>query len=287
MVSAFSHSTMATRKKELEERRARVLALQHNATRKVKRLQSKGIDIEDTQHDVRRDPSHVSRYNTRQLDALEGKLTSFNSRSNAFYKGANNTIITAAAWRELKHTERLVNARGDRWQKSVGSVFIEQSGMTVAERNEGLRTKRIRAKGESTPRLYVHNNRKPSEVNGMKAVESLIKQQKSRLKRDYVHKEVKKGRKSFTAMLKKMDMTDQLKDLRALSDHQFAILVKETNFSAELGLNYEAMEMLSSDSKNRALSSVVNDSSEMINGYLKSAKKYPKTSKQSKTGPSS
>lgn len=277
---------MARRNSELDARRERLAKMQQNATRKIRRLQAKGIDIEDTQHDVRRDPSKVRHYTHRQIDVAEQSLARFNSRQNAFYKGANNSIITGQQWREYKHIEHLSNARGARWDSKVDDVYIKQSGMTVGERKEGVKAKRIRAKGDSTPRLFPHNDLKPEHVNGAKAVEKLIKQQKARLKKDYVSKQVKDGRKSFEAMFLKMGMYELAGDMRGLTDHQFLILVKETEFADQTGLKYTGYKQMAAGDSARYLDQVVEDAKGVLSDFISTAKtEYPKTarSKPSKT----
>ena len=271
---------MAKRNPELDERRELIARMVSNAGRKVSRLKAKGVSLAGTEHDVRRDPAKVSKYNMAQLNAYEKQLHGFSERRNSFYAGANDTIITGDAWREYKHVEKLANARGKRWDDNVGGVFIKQSGMTVQERKDFVKSKRVRAAGESTPRLYVHNDRKPENVNGMKAVQKLIKQQKDRLKKDYVHQEVKKGRAAFNSMLNQMGNLGLVAKLNELTDHQFAILVKETNFADEVGLKYTSLQQMAkedagSGSHARYLDSVVDSSSGIISDYLQTAKAYP------------
>ena len=269
---------MAIRNRDLDDRRELIAHMVKNANRKISRLQSKGIDIEGTKHDVRSTVSNLSRLNTNQLNAAEKRLADFNSRRNSFVKLADDTVLTGKQWGEFKNLERKRNAKADAWNKSVSGVRIHpDSPNTVGERTEHIKNTRARAQGESTPRLFERRVTKPENVNGLKAVQKLTKQMKNKLKADYVRLEVQKGRKSFNAMLDKMGNSHLTKDLNSLTDHQFLILTKETNFAESLGQNYAAYKQSVAGIKDDFHDSVIDTNSELIRDYLQSAKSYPQS----------
>lgn len=288
MVGTLFRTIMAKPNPELESRRAYVLNLEMNATRKINRNKGKGINLAGTAFDVRKGRSSIARLNTKQLDAQAKRLEQFNSRSNSFHRGANNTIITGAKARELRYYENRANARGETWYKAIGDTFVKQSGMTVQERRDSVKSKRVRAGGESTPRLFPENKSKLENINGMRAVDKLIKMHKRRLKADYVSKEITRGRKSFKAMFEAMGNGDLVGKLDELTDTQFAILVKETNFAEETGSKYVMMQDLASGKVDRYTQGVIDTNSEIISDYLVSARSYkasaPQTRKPKKSG---
>ena len=263
------------RNPELEERRELLQKMVKNANRKISRLKSRGINIEGTQWDVKRDTSKIGRYNMNQLNSYERQLSAFNSRANTFHKGAMGTVIPGEKWRELKSYEAKGNAAARRWENAVGDVYIKQVGGTIKERNEQMRSQRMRASGEATPRLFYINHEKPENVNGVKAVDKLIALHKKRISKTYMQDQINNARHSFSKMFHMLDDTESIKKLSELTDHQFLILVKETPFAESTSLKYLGLQDRASGKSGRYLSGVINSESGIIHEYLETAKTYP------------
>lgn len=262
------------------ERVARVKRLHMNATKKVSRVRrTSGVELGNTDYDVRVPAQRIASMNMRELSAYEKSLRSFNSRDTGFLKGANNTVIDRKAWGEFKRVEAMVNAAGAKWDAGIKDVFIPEAGMTVAQRQATIKPDRVKAMGEATPRLYVHSDSKPENVNGMKAVQFLTKKMKERLRPGYAKKEIKKGRNAFTQMFVAMGADNLIEELHTLSDHQFAILTKETGFADATGLRYALISMTNVDTKPGYHETVVEDQTGIIHDYLAWAKTLPKSAK--------
>lgn len=259
-------------KDEIARLRAEVRARHRAATQKVSRLRQKGVEINNTNYDVRRDLNNVKRYTGAQLKSYLNQLDSFVARSNGFVPGDSGLPIPIKKWRSYKATERQYNRIGDREYNKVADTFLPNAGMKVRERRTILGKS---ATGDAVNSPYQEVNRSSRGITSLDALDKLNEQLKRKTSRDFLPGEIKRGRAEFTQMLVEIGNQQHIEAANKLSDEQFNILWNYTSFATEISRDYEIMKARARGEKERAHDKIHEDNTNAIDELLQWATYLP------------
>lgn len=227
------------RNSNLERLRAEVLARHTAANRKVSRLRrEKGVEVEGTSHDIRRDISKVKRYNTAQLNSYLKQLNSFTDRSTQFVAGKQGAPIPIQKWRAYEKVERKYNELVRSHDSQFGDTFVPTSGMTIAQRAAMMTPDKVVAHGTATAKPYSVLSRKPNRIKDAEALEKLRKDVEKKLSPDYLDKRIKQSRREMRDMLKVIGAPDLQAQADKLTDYQFNILWNYGGFAEAISASY-------------------------------------------------
>lgn len=246
----------------VNELRALVRKRQQAANAKARRLEAKGVSVSGTKYDPRRDPAKIRSYNSRQLNSYLNELNAFTDRGNQFVGLADGSIVPSKKWRTYKGLERRYNAVGKREYSRVKDLKLPNAGRTVAERDADImpNRKRVRrAAGEANSRLYEPVNLRPQNVNGVKALETLIRHRRKQLSRAYKPDQIKRQRKEMNAMLKEIGESQLIEGANSLTDEQFNVLWNYGSFATDLSRDYERKRLLNEGGSSAEQDKVVED----------------------------
>lgn len=232
---------------DINELRAEVRKRQQAANAKARRLRAKGVEIEGTQFDPRRNAAPINRYTKRQLNDYLSKLNEFTSRSNQFVPLSGGSFVPAREWRKYRTAERRYNQIANREYGKVADLKLPLTGMTVSERDATMRPtnrKIRRAAGEAVRRIYEPVNIRPENVEGPEALRKLTQQRQRQISRPYKAEETERQRREMRAMLDRIGESDMMKEAEKLTDEQFSTLWNYGTFATDLSRDYERIQLL-------------------------------------------
>lgn len=226
--------------------RAEVKAAHISASRKVRRNEAKGIKVEDSAYDPRRDISKVNRYNAVQLRSYLKDLNEFRSRRTQFVKGAKGAPLPSQAWRNYAKIQKQRNSIVENVNKQYADVFLDNSDMTIAERMERVVPDRLSpgsnpAVNNPFARLIT---RAPENVTSEKALRTLVKQAQKQLDPKYMDRMAREGKKTVATFLRTAGQYELLADIQKLNNKQFHMLWTYTNLGNVSSLAYELAKSL-------------------------------------------
>lgn len=266
------------RDNELDALRAEVRRRQKAANDKVYRLKRRGIEVQNTGHDIRRDLSKTKTYNKTQLRAYIGQLNSFVDRKNAFVPGHKGVPIPARVWRENVREQQKLEAAGKQHYKLVKGFKLPGQDARVKDRDKEIRSKRRAAMaGEAVARPYDMANRVSRMFTSDKAVEKLTRDLKRKNRPDYLPRTIKRQRGEMMSMLKEMGNLEQMERFAALTDFQFDVAFNYTSLATEASRGYAAARLMGTETEERFHAGILEDSGSELNEILGWAEMLPKT----------
>lgn len=180
---------------ELEELRATARARRNAATRKVARNRRAGVDIAGTEFDPRVSNDRIARLNTKQLNALIGRLDSFMSRKSQFVNLAQG-IAPRSEFNEYKKWERKYNKKAVELQKMAEGKETPFGEQNIQENDLIHHSYKFL---QNTPDFYRPVDRKSNYFFSRKGLQTLTANMKKRASKVYIHKTAVKIRKNIKA----------------------------------------------------------------------------------------
>lgn len=227
---------MATSREKLL---ADVVRVHKNATRKVSRLNSKGVKIAGTRNDPRENLKDVRNMSTRELREYRQTLGVFNSRDSSFVAGVKGKALDASKFREYKRLEALYNKGLKDRLKDIKDVKIPGNDLTIGERYERMVPKG-RSIGGGTSRFHPYDRSSKGFPND-KAIDKAIEDMEKRLVPTFIAQQDQKIRENFMKLMQYSDRPDVLKAAQALTPEQFEILWNFDNLISNAVENYQIM----------------------------------------------
>ena len=260
---------------DINELRAEVRRRQQAAQRKVARLRRKGVEVAGTPFDVRRDPTNISRYNSRQLQSYLGQLNEFTSRRNAFVPGNEGTPIRAGNWRAYKRAEKAYLDTVAKHYEGVKNTFIPAAGKTVQGFDASMRRKREAGKGGVPRPLEAIAELQSFEVMDEKKLARLQRRLESKTKADYLPFELKRQRRTMLGAVAEFGDPELTAMAKGLTDDQLDTLWNYTDAPRDLFAGYHFLQLLSTGKADEAQANIHEDSSFETRKWLEWASNLP------------
>jgi len=261
-----------SRNPELEDLRARVLKEQRKSGAKIARnKREKGVDIFGTSQDPRANAAKIARYTAKQLLAHEAKLKEFNSRRTQFVPGVEGAPIPLHKWKQYQYHEEKHNAIGDERMAERGHLKAPGAGMTIADREESVRSK-IHADGSVLNRPYGRMNRDSTQITDVDKLDKLIEDMKKKNSREFIPQNIAAQREQLNDMLKTIGNEKFIKQANELTDYQFDVLFNDTNFANTVSLRYYILQRQAKDIHMPSDAAQSQDAESDIRGFFKWAK---------------
>lgn len=240
---------MVSRKNRLNELREQANKLESRAGRKISRnKKTTGALIADTKHDPRRDPSKVSRYNTRQMESYVKSLETFNSRATQFEAGVRGAPLPRKAFQAYKAKENAVRKLAKDKMAPWMNQKLPGPGSTPTNIREGdetigQRAEKIRAKHPTvTNQGYLPPERQPKNIKDADSLTKLTKANQKRMTKKFQREEHKRAREELKQMVAVFQDDGLEKNIMGLTKGQFDILWNFTKFADALSLTYHHIQ---------------------------------------------
>lgn len=236
-----------------------------------------GVDIRGTKEDPRKPINAVKEMGRRELNNYLAELNRFMSRSSGFVAGNNGALIPKKDWLEYKRLEKQYNNIGNLHFESIANIFIPLSGMTVAERERLMEPDSKRAQGDIRHKPFSPLNRDSTNIKSKEALDKLKKSLESKVRPDYLPRQIKEARSQLKAMLKGVGNGSLIRDANALTDAQFNVLWNYTGFAGSVSRVYgsgshRGKNIQDDDSSDIYSTSVVEDFSVDVREFFEWAK---------------
>ncbi len=259
---------------DLNALRAKVRQEHRRATAKASRLRSKGVEVNGTQYDPRRNLANVKKYNRKQLEAYSSQLNSFNDRRNTFEAGHEGVILPGADVRQYRQTASRLRRVARREYNKVADLPAFDRGMTVREADRLDRpSQRARMGGMAVMRPYDMIERKLSNVTGPEALRRLTAQMEGKLAKGYRKSTLADQRQQLMDMLTTIGHIESVNAARELTDDQFNVLFNyNTHILNEISMDYEFIKLRSAGTEEEFQSKIHEKAGERISNAIKWAK---------------
>ena len=228
----------------LNELRAEVAKRQKAANAKIARLRRKGVQVADSEFDVRREPSRVARYNSKQLQSYLGDLNSFTNRRNQFVAGAEGVPIRAHKYNHAMRTAREYNSFVEDYYFNVAGTNIPQQGMTVADFDRDVRADRRRGKGGVSRPLSVEQ-RQAFEFANEKGLTTWRDNLEQKMRPGYLAGKLKYQRSQMMDAIGNYGDEKLTELAKSLDDEQFDTLWNYTDAPRQIFEGYHYAKLLS------------------------------------------
>ena len=237
--------------RNLKVLRAQVKARQLAANRKIRRLtDDKGVQIAGTKFDPRKEAKVIDRLTGAQLEAQLARLNTFMDRRTQFVAGAHGVPMTKRQWDRAASVQRKANAAKKRLESKFADVFIDESGMTVAQRQASINDKRKLAGNPAVQQPWTPTNYEAKNITSEKALDTIAKQLQKQTSMQYEQQQYKDAKKQYYQMMRAVKDTKLAKKIRGLSPDQFMAMWFGTTFATAFSIEYEiAMALLSSNER--------------------------------------
>lgn len=204
--------------------RARVADAERRASRKIKRLQKKGVRTGSITPFRDVDPS-----NTRALNAYNKQLEKFISRGTRFVAGQDGTPIPYSTYRDFRRLERKWNKQHDKyWSKYADKPFLSAYGET--DMTLGLRSRMSKIKGLQFKGIDYVRETPASALKGVTDIKRRSDILKKELSPTYQKKRIQQLRKNLIRNAESFNDKSLPKMIRKLSNEQLFALQNFTNF---------------------------------------------------------
>lgn len=259
---------------DINELRAEVNRRQKAAQRKIARLRRNGVNLAGTEYDVRRDPSNVKRYNSRQLNSYLRELNAFTSRNTSFVGGAQGAPISKKAWERYKAVERSYIEKANRQYNSVKDTFIGPSGVTVEKFDNTMRPRPGPGRVALRP-LERLSELQPSQVMGERQLEKLRKSLSKKTSTKYMNTTLKFQRYQMLEAVKMFGDVELLELASSLTNEQFDTLWNYSDAPRDLFAGYANARLMSTNSVDEASAKIYDDSADDTREWLEWAANLP------------
>lgn len=224
---------------EVQELRARALARQRQAGKKVSRLRRvKGVEIGGTPLDPRKDRDDINRMNSIQLRAHLRRLDTFQSRDVQFVPDSEGRPIPGKKFKTYQRLIRQSNKEIRAMMKKIGDIYLESAGSTVMERFNKLKPK-YRGLPDSQGAMPMERPLPEStSIASEKALDKLIRHTRKMISPEHKSKNIRKWQRNVVKGLRKMGDKDVLREFKKLSGAQQSFLITQTHFMNNFGMKY-------------------------------------------------
>lgn len=222
---------MALYRRDVEE----IKQLRRNATRKLRRLTLKGIDVSSI--DPRRPMSDLSSMSRKELNNYKKSLRQFNSRKTQYIPGHRRKPISQGLWnryvKERAKAEKALARENSRYAN------IPTHGMTLKE-YMAMRKPDFPALDDPAANSYYYPSKRAAKsFKTDAALRKAIKQMKDRQKPDFLDRNIRRSRRNANKMIAHYGDKELMKRLRNLSDERFDLLWRFSRFADAIAAKYE------------------------------------------------
>lgn len=252
---------------DINELRAEVARRRKAAQSKIARLRRKGVRLEGSQFDVRRDPHRVGRYNSRQLQSYLGELNEFTQRRVQFVPGVEGTPIRAHVFKHAQRTANEYNAMVQKHEQDVSNIFIPKAGMTAGEFMRDVVGTRKRGKGGKVRPLTVEARNSfefVSEDKIMKWRESMER----KMRPNYLNDSIEKQKYKMYELIDHFG-DDKLSEIaKSLSSEQVNVLWNYTDAPRDMFNSYYMARLTSTGKADDTFARIDEDSTSDVKDWL-------------------
>lgn len=257
----------------ISELRQAVKARERAATRKVARVERKGVSVRGSEYDPRVSGLDIASMNTRQLNSYMRKLNTFVSRRTQFVAGYKGAPLPSALVKRYQTAERARNERASAHTNGLRDVYIAPSGMTVGQREDMITAANmsiLRAGGNPQYRPYDLVQRSMTGIPSADKLKKLTDIAERQTKKDFIRQGLLKQRRNQVAFLTKSGDEGQAKAIQKLTLKQFDILINQTNYRELNSFRY----LTADKSGSATLDRITEDSQDEINELISWASQY-------------
>jgi len=237
--------------RNLKVLRAQVKARQLAANRKIRRLtDDKGVQIAGTKFDPRKEAKVIDRLTGVQLEAQLARLNTFMDRKTQFVAGAHGVPMTKKQWERAASVQRRANTVKERMRDKFANVFVDETGMTIAERQEKINNKRKLAGNPSVQQPWNPTTYQAKNITSEKALKRIEEQLMKQTSMQYEQQQYKDAKKQYYQIMRPVKNNKLIKLVRTLSPDQFTAMWFGTPFADAFSMAYEmAMALMRDDEK--------------------------------------
>lgn len=260
---------------DINELREEVLRRQKAATAKVSRLRRKGVQLTGSEFDVRREPSRVGRYNTRQLKSYLNELNEFTSRRNAFVAGSEGAPIQAHVWKHAERRRAEYNEFVKNRYSQIQDTYIPKAGMTVRDFEKDVKsTRRKRGHGVTNP-FGFQPARPSTDFTSSEAVRIAAEAMNAKLKPSFIDASNNKAYRQLRAAVEVFGDDELTKQAMSLSPDQIDTLWNYTDAPRDAFSAYHFMQLFSNNLADETAENILEDSSYEVREWIDWAKSLP------------
>ena len=239
------------------QRQADARHRQSLVNRKIKRLESRGVKIDGSEFDPRKD---MSKMNARQLAAYSQQLERFTDRRNQFVGTRKGAPVPVSEWRAYKSAETSYNKATKRAYDKIKDTQLPNSQLTV-DQFQKLINPPVPGRsfaGIDTP--YRKVDRSSKNIENRKAVQALTNQLKNRQDSDYMKSKSRIARELAIAGISNLHNPELVKRIQLMPERQFRRLSVYTNFMEDVVLARYPADSMGDD--------MLDAEAEKMNAYL-------------------
>ena len=215
------------------QRQADARHKQSLVNRKIKRLESRGVKIDGSEFDPRKD---MSKMNARQLAAYSRQLASFTDRKNQFVGTRKGAPVPVSEWRAYKSAETSYNKAVKRAYDKIKDTTLPNSALTVDQFQKMVNAPNLANNYAGIDTPYRSVNRSPKNIESRKAVEALTQQLINRQDSEKVSQKSAIARQHALEGIKNSHNAGLVKRLELMPERQFKRLASYTNFMEDATL---------------------------------------------------
>lgn len=259
---------------DINELRAEVARRQKAAQAKIGRLRRKGVQLEGSEFDVRRDPTRVARYNRSQLNSYLGQLNEFTQRRVQFVPGAEGVPIRAHVFRHAQRTAREFNEFVSRHESGVNDIFIPKQGMTSAEFRRDVEGSRKRGKG-GRARPLTAEIRNSFEFVSEDKIKAWRDSMERKMRPNYLEGTLQKQKYQMLQIVDMYGQEDMSDIARSLTDEQINVLWNYTDAPRDAYTGYHMMQLMAAGKADETFANIQEDASSDLREWLQWAQTLP------------
>lgn len=266
---------MAARRRKsnpaLDAKRDEIKRLHRNATKKISRLKSSGVQLTAHGIDPRIELEKIQRYNSTQLDAYAKRLQEFTSRRTAFVPGAEGKPLDKAKWRRLQKLTAQHNAIGTQRMAERGNIKLPGQDTTLQQKHNDI-VSRVRARGDVYNYPY-----EPLRFNSTDIVniDKLIKDMEKKNNREFFPNLLKDQRKQLRQMMDYVGDNYISHIIDKMDDRKFDILFNDAGFADYYSRKYTNAKATESGQGHRGSQGIEEDADSDIWAAIKWVQELP------------
>lgn len=260
---------------DINDIRAEVARRQKAANAKIARLRRKGVQLTGSEFDVRRDPSRVARYNSRQLQSYLGQLNEFTSRRQQFVAGSEGVPIPAHVYNHAQRVAREYNAYVREREAPLMGIDIPQSGMTVGEFQRDVVGSRKRGKGARNERPLSIEQREAFEFVNADRVRDWQANLQKKMRPNYMNERIEKQRYVMLQAVSAFGDKEMTELAKGLTDDQLDVMWNYTDAPRDTFSGYHILQLFGSGKADEAQANIHDDATHETREWLRWASKLP------------
>lgn len=256
---------------DINSLRAEVERRQKAANAKISRLRRKGVQLAGSEFDVRRDPSRIGRYNTRQLESYLGQLNDFTHRRNQFVAGSEGTPIRAHVFNHAMRTATEYNSFVKARESSIADTQVPNTGMNIAELGQ--------ARGKSAKggpgRPFTIEQREAFEFVNEARLKDWRNSLEAKMRPGYLEGKLSMQRDQMLKAVTNFGDKELLDQASRLTDEQLDTLWNYTNAPQDLFSGYHHQKLLAAGLADETDSNIHDDAAGDVRDWLSWAESLP------------